>query len=55
VYVYDRYGRQVFFSQGTNTPWDGTNKGKPMPPATYYYIIDAGNGERLTGWVLLVR
>jgi gliding motility-associated-like protein len=55
VHVYDRYGRLVFLSQGTSAQWDGTNKGKPMPPATYYYIIDVGNGEKLTGWVLLVR
>lgn len=40
VSVFDRYGRRVFFSQGYTKPWNGTNEGKPVAVATYYYIIE---------------
>jgi len=55
VYVFNRYGQQVFNAIGYNKPWDGTNKGKPAEPATYYYLIETGDGHRLSGWVLLLK
>jgi gliding motility-associated-like protein len=55
VRIFNRYGQQVFNSIGYNTPWDGSNKGKPAEPATYYYIIETGDGHKLSGWVLLLR
>ncbi|MBW0178476.1 gliding motility-associated C-terminal domain-containing protein [Sediminibacterium sp.] len=39
VSVFDRTGRRVFFTNGYKTPWDGRYEGKPLPLATYYYII----------------
>jgi len=39
VSVFDRTGRRVFFTSGYKTPWDGRYEGKPLPLATYYYII----------------
>lgn len=55
VFVYNRYGQQVFFSEGYGTPWDGKSKNKPLQPSTYYYIIDIGEGRKTIGWVLLLR
>ncbi len=55
VFVYNRYGQQVFFSEGYGNPWDGKSKDKPLAPSTYYYIIDIGDGKRTTGWILLLR
>ena len=56
VEVYNRYGQLVFKSVGYNTPWDGTMKGKPLPVATYYYIIKLENGfDPLTGSVTIIR
>jgi gliding motility-associated-like protein len=55
VFVYNRYGQQVFFTEGYGNPWDGKSKGKPVQPSTYYYIIDIGDGRKTTGWVLLLR
>lgn len=55
VFVYNRYGQQVFFSEGYGNPWDGKSKGKPLPPSTYYYLIDIGEGRKTTGWILLLR
>jgi len=55
VTIFNRYGQPVFSSIGYNQPWDGTNKGKPMEPATYYYIIETRDGHKQSGWVLLLR
>lgn len=55
VFVYNRYGQQVFFSEGYGNPWDGKSKDKPLAPSTYYYIIDIGDGKRTIGWILLLR
>ncbi len=39
VEVYNRWGEQLFYSRGYNTPWDGKYKGQDLPVGTYYYII----------------
>ncbi len=56
VLIFNRYGQQVYQSTGYARPWDGTYNGAPLPPGTYYYIIDLKNNTpKLTGWVLIVR
>lgn len=39
VDVYNRWGSLVYHSDNYKNDWDGTYKGKPVPDATYYYII----------------
>ncbi|HLA57883.1 MAG TPA: gliding motility-associated C-terminal domain-containing protein, partial [Puia sp.] len=46
VDVYNRYGQLVFHSENDNKNWDGTSNGKPLPMATYYYIVDPKNNEK---------
>ncbi|QHS62561.1 PKD domain-containing protein [Chitinophaga agri] len=56
IEVFNRYGQRVFQSTGYDTPWDGTLNGRPLPLATYYYVIKIKNGYApLTGYVVLVR
>jgi len=56
VDVFNRYGQQIFSSVGYSLPWDGTVKGKPLPVATYYYIIDLKNGNKpVSGPITIVR
>ena len=58
VQVVNRWGQKVFFSRGygNGIEWDGTNDGKTLPTATYYYVIDLHNGEQpIVGNVTLVR
>ncbi|HRF26479.1 MAG TPA: gliding motility-associated C-terminal domain-containing protein, partial [Ferruginibacter sp.] len=56
VEVFNRYGQLVFTSTGYGTPWDGTTKGKPLPVATYYYVIQLKNGFKpLSGSVTIIR
>ena len=39
VRVYNRWGSLVHEQRGYASPWDGTLNGKPLPTATYYYVI----------------
>jgi gliding motility-associated-like protein len=56
VDIYDRYGQLVYQSVGYTNPWDGTCKGKQVPAATYYYIIDPKNSLKpLSGFVDIVK
>ena len=40
VWIYNRWGEELFYSQGYNQPWDGTYNGNNLPIGTYYYVID---------------
>ena len=48
VSVYNRYGNKVYESSDYKNDWDGTYNGKPLPDATYYYVIqyELINGEK---------
>ncbi len=39
IAVYNRWGEKVFESSDANTGWDGTYKGKPLPPDAYGYYV----------------
>jgi gliding motility-associated-like protein len=54
--IFDKSGAKVL-EQGVNDdPWDGTYKGKPVPPGTYYYLIKCPNDNRpITGNILVAR
>jgi gliding motility-associated-like protein len=56
VAVFNRYGQRVFYSVGYGTPWNGTVAGKPLPMATYYYVIHLKNGfAPMTGSITIIR
>jgi gliding motility-associated-like protein len=58
VWVYNRWGEELFYSQGYNQPWDGTYNGESLPIGTYYYVIDFNKpGFQLTtdGPVTILR
>ncbi len=56
VSVFERNGSLVFQSKGYGQPWDGTYKGSPIPPGTYFYVITPANGLRpLSGSVTILR
>ncbi|MES2431424.1 MAG: sugar-binding protein [Bacteroidota bacterium] len=59
VDVYNRWGGLVYHADNYANNWDGKYKGKPVPDATYYYIIKATNGsgrtQTLTGNVTIIR
>lgn len=41
VSVYNRWGSQVYHNDNYQNNWDGTYKNKPLPDATYYYVVEA--------------
>jgi len=56
VEIFNRWGSQVFKSEDTYQPWDGTYKGSVLPLGAYYYIIRLNKDERpLTGSVTIIR
>ncbi len=56
VWVYNRNGNLVFSSEFYANNWDGTYNGKPLPEATYYYVIEPGAGkDALKGHVTIIR
>ncbi len=57
VRIYDSTGKLVFESEkGYPEPWAGNSRnGVPLGIATYYYVIDLGNGKVKKGNVTIVR
>ena len=57
VKIYNRWGSLLFESNDyINEQWDGTYEGEELPVASYYYIIDLGNGaDLLSGAISIFR
>lgn len=56
ITVVNRYGKQVFYSLGYTSPWDGRQDGNDLPSGTYYYVINPKNGRKpITGYVSIIR
>lgn len=43
--VFTRTGQLVYAKTGYDNTWDGTNYGDKLPEATYYIVLDPGNGS----------
>jgi gliding motility-associated-like protein len=55
VYIYNRYGKQVYYAHGYTGLWDGSNNGDELPDATYYYVVYTGTGRTYNGSVTIIR
>ncbi len=60
MYIFDRWGTQVFYSNNINVGWDGTAKGGNIcPEGTYVYKINVTDAQDLThsyvGEVTLIK
>ena len=57
--IYDRWGEQIFESEDIATGWDGTFRGRTLPPDVYgfYVQIRCANNEEYfrKGNVTLIR
>jgi gliding motility-associated-like protein len=50
LYIYNRWGQQVFFTRDINEGWDGTSSGKPCSQGVYVWTVYyEGGEEKLTG------
>ena len=56
IEVYTANGQLVYNNVGYTKAWDGTYKGNPVPPGTYYYVIDPKNGrKKIAGYVTILK
>lgn len=59
ITIFNRWGKQVFYSTDSNAPWDGNIDGSPAAAGVYYYIIRAtcedGNSFKKVGYLQLIR
>ena len=54
--IFDRRGVKVYEKDGYTHEFEGkTDDGKVLPAASYFYVIKLMDGEKLTGWVQIVR
>lgn len=59
LHIYDRYGALVFEGNRANRfIWDGKAKGRPLPTATYWYLIEwqepnTDTWVKKASWILL--
>lgn len=58
--IFDRWGKEVFFTNDQNVPWLGTDKqGNRLPNGTYVYYLDAkfhnGKSRLLKGNITLLQ
>lgn len=59
MWVFDRWGENIFYSAKMEEGWDGTYKGAPVESGLYvykFYIVDVeGNDREYTGGIHLLR
>jgi gliding motility-associated-like protein len=56
IVVFNEWGDAVFEAQPYLNNWEGTRNGKDLPVATYFYIVDFGDGRPVqTGFLILER
>ena len=57
--IYNRWGEQIFISNGTEDGWDGNYKGNKSPQGAYVYLLKVvdinGNSRTYNGKVVLIR
>ncbi len=55
LYVYNRWGNRVLETTDYQNDWNGTWEGLELPDGTYFYRLDTGEGENLSGYVEIRR
>ncbi len=47
MWVFNRWGNQLFHTTKPEEGWDGTQGGKPVPTGAYYYIVKAEGTDNI--------
>lgn len=57
VYIFNRWGEEVYSRKGYRNDWDGrNNNGDVLPDGTYYYIIKFPDSTKhYSGSITLMR
>ena len=54
AFIFNGNGKLLFYSPDYKNGWDGTSRGKNLPPGVYYYLLKSPNTE-IKGTITLVR
>jgi len=54
AFIFNSSGKLLFYSSDYKNGWDGTSRGKELPPGVYYYLLKSPN-EEYKGTITLVR
>lgn len=55
VKVYNRWGQELFSSSGYDFPWDGKHNGVDLPTATYYYVIELNESNKVFNGTVTIK
>jgi len=55
VFIYDRYGKLVRQLEYDSQGWDGSSHGTPLPASDYWFTMDLGDNNYLSGHFALKR
>jgi len=55
LYVYNRWGNRVLETTDYQNDWAGTWEGIDLPDGTYFYLLERGDGEKISGYVQINR
>lgn len=56
IKIYNRYGTLVYSKKNYKQEWYGqSNSGTALPSATYFYSLLVDNGDKITGWIYVIR
>ena len=55
LWIYNRWGEVVYFSEDYRSDWDGTWKNHPLPEGTYFYLLEYGQNRQESGYLQLER
>ena len=55
IIIYNSLGQNVYQSNSTGSSWDGRNNGIDQPSGDYYYVIVTDNGNKIFGYVTIIR
>ena len=54
--LFNQWGDEIYHAAPYSNNWEGTYQGDPVPPGTYYYIIDLGDGSKpIAGFLIIKR
>lgn len=52
--IFNQWGDEVYRASPYRNDWEGTHQGNPLPPGTYFFILDLANGNKpQSGFVII--
>lgn len=55
IKIFNRYGLEVYEKYDYVNEWHGQSDKGDLPTGTYFYVVTLSQGQKVTGWVYLLR